>query len=358
MILFQLERLCCALASWFPRVGVNLLTTWGIYTHIFKLCIPKFQGLVRVVFILSGLAFYVLATIAYARTVNTGPGSPLQLKGFSVRPEDIDLERAAPPPEVMNNVTAKDNGEMRFCSKCSCWKPDRTHHCSTCKRCVLRMDHHCPWFAVCIGFRNHKFFVQFLVYVSLLCMVAFASSLTVVIKFFQDGEEKRAYLSMSWIALLLTSGVMGLAVTLFAGYSVYLVVTNQTTLEALEAVRYRSQIPASEYRSQYAPDSRSIGNLFDIGISRNWREIMGYRVYEWFLPIHPRGMGNGTSFPINEQMWQSIHEYSEREAQYLYQQRQRMAHQVRQDWGKDDEDYVDYSNADTVESIPLRQHIA
>jgi len=29
------------------------------------------------------------------------------------------------------------------CDKCNCYKPARTHHCSICQRCVLRMDHHC-----------------------------------------------------------------------------------------------------------------------------------------------------------------------------------------------------------------------
>ena len=34
---------------------------------------------------------------------------------------------------------------VRFCDKCKAIKPDRAHHCSVCGRCVLKMDHHCPW---------------------------------------------------------------------------------------------------------------------------------------------------------------------------------------------------------------------
>lgn len=41
-------------------------------------------------------------------------------------------------------VTRTD-GRPIWCSECANWKPDRTHHCSDIGRCILKMDHFCPW---------------------------------------------------------------------------------------------------------------------------------------------------------------------------------------------------------------------
>ncbi|CAL1525970.1 unnamed protein product [Lymnaea stagnalis] len=53
---------------------------------------------------------------------------------------------------------------VSICKKCIAPKPPRTHHCTICATCVLKMDHHCPWLNNCVGFYNHRYFLQFVFY--------------------------------------------------------------------------------------------------------------------------------------------------------------------------------------------------
>ncbi|CAN6663768.1 palmitoyltransferase Pfa3p [Trichomonascus vanleenenianus] len=353
-ILFHFERFCCALASWFPRVGVNLVTGWGIYTLVVYVA-PEYNGCINAALVMLGTWSYAMATVAYFRTVGSGGGSPLYLPGFVCASSDIEAGIAPPPPQVFNNVTAKENGEMRFCTKCQCWKPDRTHHCKSCKMCILRMDHHCPWFSTCIGFRNHKFFIMFLYYVSLLCSVCFVGSMGLVYTFFRNGQQANEYLELSWVLLATISGVFGLAVGAFSGYSLYLVLTNQTTLEAMESVRYKSSIASQDYRYAEPPSSSTLGNVFDLGKKRNWCEVMGYKWYEWILPIHPAGMSDGTSFPIDEELWTRVHVLAEQEAQAAEQQAQYM-NSLKERRRREIEESIE-RDEDDVENIPLREFV-
>ncbi|XP_047072780.1 probable protein S-acyltransferase 17 [Lolium rigidum] len=71
------------------------------------------------------------------------------------------------------------------CSTCKIIRPARAKHCRICDRCVARFDHHCGWMNNCIGEKNTRYFVAFLVWHFLLCMYG-----AVILAFIIAGELK------------------------------------------------------------------------------------------------------------------------------------------------------------------------
>ncbi|OCK79334.1 palmitoyltransferase swf1 [Lepidopterella palustris CBS 459.81] len=54
------------------------------------------------------------------------------------------------------------------CSTCHLIKPARSKHCSICKTCVARADHHCIWVNNCLGRGNYKHFLFLLLSITIL----------------------------------------------------------------------------------------------------------------------------------------------------------------------------------------------
>ncbi|KAI9785362.1 MAG: palmitoyltransferase for Vac8p [Geoglossum umbratile] len=185
---------------------------------------------------LLGISLYLLANVSYTVAVFTDPGSPLATaNGYSHLPIQ--------EPPTTASLTVKSTGSTRYCKKCQSPKPDRAHHCSTCRRCVLKMDHHCPWLATCLGLRNYKAFVLFLVYTSIFCWVCFAVTADWVwANVLSDGQFADTMMPVNYVLLAVVAGIIGLVLTGFTGWHLSLVLKNQTTIECLEKVRYLSPL--------------------------------------------------------------------------------------------------------------------
>ncbi|KAF3641267.1 putative CBL-interacting serine/threonine-protein kinase 9-like [Capsicum annuum] len=85
-------------------------------------------------------------------------------EGNSVALSDYASIQPPTPTLSTDEIERRQSQSKGYCSKCQKGKPPRCHHCSVCQRCVLKMDHHCIWVVNCVGARNYKFFLLFVVW--------------------------------------------------------------------------------------------------------------------------------------------------------------------------------------------------
>lgn len=264
----KIERCCCSTFAYIPLTFVYGLTTWAVWVAT-RVSLLGERGAISYFRAALILILYLLADVSYTIAVFTSPGSPVDPKidaarrrnggGYEGLPTyedhgDIDAQDDAdeggrPAWMGMTTVTAKSTGKPRFCKKCRCVKPDRSHHCSSCGRCVLKMDHHCPWLATCVGLRNYKPFLLFLSYTSLFCWWAFSISAMWVWGAISDAEQMgESMLVVNTILLSVLSGIIGLVLSGFTGWHIYLMISGQTTIESLEKTRYLTPLRMSMER--------------------------------------------------------------------------------------------------------------
>ncbi|KAJ8496142.1 hypothetical protein ONZ45_g12559 [Pleurotus djamor] len=227
---------------------------------------------------------------------------------------------------LMSSPDDDFNGPAKWCRICWAPKPERTHHCSQCGRCVLKMDHHCPWLgARCIGHRTYPAFVHFLTGVTL-----FSAYLALI-----NGQalwyafnhvliiDETVYLHE--LSLFFAGLVFGLVIGSFLAYHLYLISTNQTTLENIShffLLRYLPPLPRStndghsvhslsdppmEHELSYAQrclvkDAHSAIKLYDVGLKRNWAQVFGWKhKWGWVARLLYGGgsIGDGRTFARN-----------------------------------------------------------
>ncbi|KAH7092153.1 DHHC palmitoyltransferase-domain-containing protein [Paraphoma chrysanthemicola] len=235
----KVERYCCIGVTYFPLLFVYGLTSWAVWVEAGIGFVPSKNVWTGKFSSALGVFFYLMLNWSYTTAVFTDPGSPLSLNdGYSHLP----TTEGGGAQYTSFTVKASDGG-VRFCNKCQSKKPDRSHHCSTCKRCVLKMDHHCPWLATCVGLHNYKAFLLFLFYLTLFCWVCFATSATWVwSEILSDGQYTESFMPVNYVLLAVLSGIIGIVITGFTAWHLWLTIRGQTTIESLEKTRYLSPL--------------------------------------------------------------------------------------------------------------------
>lgn len=112
-------------------------------------------------------------------------------------------------------------------------KPERAHHCRTCKTCVLKYDHHCPWINQCVGLGNERYFILFMFWFGLGTMIFSYMGWGLAYQAFRHPKTW----SSTWVHRILYLAIwakalfMGLAVIVFAMWQMHMIARGETSVE-------------------------------------------------------------------------------------------------------------------------------
>ncbi|KAF9198273.1 hypothetical protein BGZ49_000942 [Haplosporangium sp. Z 27] len=238
-------------------------------------------------------------------------------------------ERGPRLPIATLSVSKRD-GRPRWCDVCKVNKPDRCHHCSECNRCVLRMDHHCPWVNGCIGYGNYKYFYLFIFYGSLAALWVVATMFPILMHVLREydesyssgnttvsvgsstsstysigglsssiigsldpddvvGDDLLKAFDVQWVIVTVIALLMALLIVSFTGAHTSYILRNRTTIEALQNVRsmfirvqYRKMDPATDGGSN-SSSNNNISNSSNIGGDLQSQSAPGAGVLHAFL---------------------------------------------------------------------------
>ena len=294
---------------WIPVLFVLALIgwCWGVFMN--DVLLPGLaastagaQRELAVGLIVGFNAIFALAMLSFLRAVFTDPG---RIPDSWIVYEDPrqyaagDLEGGgggesggllAPTKVAQSTSERKHDGNVRICkkSKPNVYKPDRAHYCKVISRCVLKMDHFCPWLNNCIGFYNHKYFVLFIVYMAAECIFILVVTTPVFMMIINNMEEvtldlhdAEFHISLTYMMVCL----LALGLCAFSGFHLYLLAGNYTTIEFLE--KRGCQPPPGHV------------NRYDLGTWRNVCAVLGDNPLVWPLPVRWTCRGDGLSFPLN-----------------------------------------------------------
>eukprot|EP00767_Chilomastix_cuspidata_P002845 gnl/Chilomastix_cuspidata/2975.p1 GENE.gnl/Chilomastix_cuspidata/2975~~gnl/Chilomastix_cuspidata/2975.p1 ORF type:complete len:350 (+),score=112.66 gnl/Chilomastix_cuspidata/2975:591-1640(+) len=255
----------CFIFSFLKDSGLVLQCTFGAVTGYIGL---------------MALFHYYMVVFRGRRKAARGESSP-----WTARPP-MPYEVDALPLKDDTLVGVAESG-IRACSKCGRLRPLRTHHCSSCRTCYVRFDHHCPWVAGCVAAHNYAHFWLFLLWAVVGCAYACVTILLSILRTWQryisDLSAREMVLTMIAAIMMFFALIMGIATATLFVFHVRLLRRNQTTLEdaILQAAREDARARGQAVR---------VENPFDLGSAHaNAAEVFGRRLaLKLLLPLPVR----------------------------------------------------------------------
>ena len=280
-------------------VGTQVLVTF-LYTTATNWIFLPHLGESTTGLVILGLWHVPVVLILYNHYMAhvTDPGAvPPGWKPSDVPPVLLPAAQDAVVP-VWDDVDFGD-GKPTLCGVCRELKPPRAHHCSDCQRCVLKMDHHCPWVDNCVGFRNQRYFLQFLGSVVVGISWALVMMIVVIVRAWKGTFWRHRYpdhpgpsfsvpqITLFVVDFLLCSIVL-LAVGTLAWDQLSMLWNNLTTIEWFATKRSRARARRESIPFVYQYDFGSLWANFTHVMGPSWRTRL--------LPSIPPG--SGLDYPV------------------------------------------------------------
>lgn len=175
--LLHLKRLLVVGFKCFMRILGPVMITLALSLLTAVLCaflfyiVPDITGGSRLLFschLVPGLFLMTNIVFNYMACAFTPPGEPLPCNDpaghMGERTVIVDGRKVR---QIRHFIAIAPGVSYRFCRHCKLIKPPRAHHDSISGKCVLAMDHYCPWMNNCVGQNNYRHFCLFLLYLGI-----------------------------------------------------------------------------------------------------------------------------------------------------------------------------------------------
>jgi len=174
-------------------------------------------------------------------------------------------------PRNAQPLTRSDPSQPEtICGRCDAYKPTRAHHCRICGRCIVRMDHHCPWMNNCVGWANQKHFCLFLFYT---CAVSLYMLILIAYTLIADIPIDNASYVMIYIMIFLSFAAFLFTMSMILSQS-HGILTGEGTVDRLQ----RRRKDKARIAHNYKPEDFKPVSL---------KDVFGKYICLWLIPVGP-----------------------------------------------------------------------
>jgi hypothetical protein len=219
------------------------LITWALFPllllHFYTFLIPiLWKGSYIPLIVIYAVLSLVTAYAAYATC--------------SIDPADdsvCELSTGSLPRIRTGNPTSAEN--QIYCHLCETRVHSSSKHCTHCRKCIVRFDHHCKWLNTCIGAKNYGYFLLVLTSIGVLTSISLALSISFLIESFADlngiearirhGERRNDYvlttIGVQTVSVISTALLLPLVLLVYqlAGFHAMLLYRGLTTYDFIVA---------------------------------------------------------------------------------------------------------------------------